>query len=138
MRLPLPTSPSFSIIEEKVRYNFNSSSSAQNETSLLEVGANVLETPQWLYRMFDRDRRMKEVAHLLSSAKPVTLRLARRPEQSDHDFEHFKQQRLALAANRQVHPNRLAENRPLHFLCGPFLFGGSGAILPMIRIFPFL
>merc|ERR1719333_1872801 len=52
--------------------------------------------------MFDRDRRMKEVAHLLSSAKPVTLRLARRPEQSDHDFEHFKQQRLALLANRQA------------------------------------
>lgn len=61
-----------------------------------------LESSDWLYRMFDRDRRAKEVARLLSSSRPATIRAPRRPEQSDHDFELYKQSRLVLAANRQA------------------------------------
>eukprot|EP00931_Biecheleriopsis_adriatica_P048438 TRINITY_DN27985_c0_g1_i1.p1 TRINITY_DN27985_c0_g1~~TRINITY_DN27985_c0_g1_i1.p1 ORF type:complete len:2002 (+),score=397.11 TRINITY_DN27985_c0_g1_i1:758-6007(+) len=64
--------------------------------------ADPIESPEWLYRMFDRDQRAKEVARLLNSSKPVTLRMVRRPEQSDHDFEQAKQSRLAQAAVRQA------------------------------------
>eukprot|EP00913_Durusdinium_trenchii_P028609 g26832.t1 len=54
-----------------------------------------------LNRMFDKDRRAQEVARLLSSSRPQTLRVPRRPEQTDLDFEHSKQTRLAQAALRQ-------------------------------------
>eukprot|EP00929_Paragymnodinium_shiwhaense_P083242 TRINITY_DN44284_c0_g1_i2.p1 TRINITY_DN44284_c0_g1~~TRINITY_DN44284_c0_g1_i2.p1 ORF type:complete len:1758 (-),score=323.25 TRINITY_DN44284_c0_g1_i2:1654-6927(-) len=64
--------------------------------------SDPMESSEWLYRMFDRDRRVKEVARLLCSSKPVTLRVQRRPEQTDHDHEHAKQTRLALAVNRQA------------------------------------
>eukprot|EP00445_Apocalathium_hangoei_P043548 CAMPEP_0203973408 /NCGR_PEP_ID=MMETSP0359-20131031/99574_1 /ASSEMBLY_ACC=CAM_ASM_000338 /TAXON_ID=268821 /ORGANISM="Scrippsiella Hangoei, Strain SHTV-5" /LENGTH=2141 /DNA_ID=CAMNT_0050911563 /DNA_START=1 /DNA_END=6427 /DNA_ORIENTATION=- len=64
--------------------------------------ADPLESPEWLYRMFDRDRRAKEVARLLNSSRAVTLRVVRRPEQTDHDFEQQKQSRLGLAACRQA------------------------------------
>jgi hypothetical protein len=64
--------------------------------------ADPLEASEWLYRMFDRDRRVKEVVRLLSSSRPVTLRISRRPEQTDHDYEQHKQSRLGLAANRQA------------------------------------
>ncbi|CAE8634644.1 unnamed protein product [Polarella glacialis] len=64
--------------------------------------ADPMESSEWLYRMFDRDRRAKEVARLLSSSRPVTLRVLRRPEQTDLDFEQSKQSRLAQAAVRQA------------------------------------
>lgn len=60
-----------------------------------------LSSSEWLNRMFDKDRRAQEVARLLSSSRPVTLRVPRRPEQTDLDFEHSKQTRLAEAALRQ-------------------------------------
>jgi len=66
------------------------------------TSADPLEASEWLYRMFDRDRRVKEVVRLLNSSRPVTLRITRRPEQTDHDFEQYKQSRLGLAANRQA------------------------------------
>eukprot|EP00930_Biecheleria_cincta_P046160 TRINITY_DN31841_c0_g1_i1.p1 TRINITY_DN31841_c0_g1~~TRINITY_DN31841_c0_g1_i1.p1 ORF type:complete len:1337 (-),score=254.77 TRINITY_DN31841_c0_g1_i1:28-4038(-) len=64
--------------------------------------ADPLESSEWLYRMFDKDRRAKEVARLLCSARPVTLRVPRRAEQTDLDFEQAKQSRLAQAAVRQA------------------------------------
>ncbi|CAK8997966.1 Anaphase-promoting complex subunit 1 (APC1) (Cyclosome subunit 1) (Mitotic checkpoint regulator) (Testis-specific gene 24 protein) [Durusdinium trenchii] len=45
--------------------------------------------------------RVTTVARLLSSSRPQTLRVPRRPEQTDLDFEHSKQTRLAQAALRQ-------------------------------------
>ena len=79
-----------------------SAGSGTDELLASSPSADPLESSEWLYRMFDRDRRAKEVARLLSSSRPLTLRVTRRLEQTDHDFEHFKQSRLGLAANRQA------------------------------------
>lgn len=65
------------------------------------VTMDPLCSPEWLNGAFNKDRRGQEVARLLSSSRPVTLRVPRRPEQTDLDFEHSKQTRLAQAALRQ-------------------------------------
>eukprot|EP00435_Cladocopium_sp_Y103_P027315 s2381_g6.t1 len=67
------------------------------DRSVSWTGWHVPEPAPWpsnealayrLNRMFDKDRRAQEVARLLSSSRPVTLRVPRRPEQTDLDFEH--------------------------------------------------
>eukprot|EP00397_Hematodinium_sp_SG-2012_P000523 GEMP01000524.1.p1 GENE.GEMP01000524.1~~GEMP01000524.1.p1 ORF type:complete len:1866 (+),score=394.25 GEMP01000524.1:193-5790(+) len=84
--------------------------SVEEEKALHCVSESIdpIESDEWIFSIpyetenTCKDRRAKDVANFLNSARPVVLTVTRRPEQSDHEFEQFKQSQLAKAVNKQA------------------------------------
>lgn len=60
----------------------------------------LLEIESQAAMIFPQDNRVREAAKLLRSSQPVSLRVHRSVEVSDHDYEKLKQKKLAILCNR--------------------------------------
>ena len=54
------------------------------------------------YLRFGKDQRLKEVQRLLNSSKPTLLKVVRKPETNDHDYQAQQQERLRQLGARTM------------------------------------
>jgi hypothetical protein len=84
------------------RENPDEATSGSSESHELHASDGLDEVVATSQPMFPRDQRVKEVARLLRSNRPICLKLEKAPDTSDQDYVQQQQARLLLLCKRSM------------------------------------